>query len=336
MPGACRVKSAALPVTVPATRRHSAEGSAGHYVGTPDFHLVKTAAAGIDRQTRHPAGTPPPCRHGDTGRPNLTPAGATRDAGGMDTTTNAAEAGRLTRAQVAKALGISVAGVRRREGASLHPELGPKGEHLFAPAEVEAVREGLGGQPEAPEAEPALEAPADPASAEPPPAMVPAASGPPTTAACVDTSGEMAATAFALFEAGKSPAQVVIETKMGPETVERLYETWVRLGAKDTTSTAAQSRIDEVAGYVEGLRAQVAILRGSHRNDDVARLANQVQDLEAQLEHVAQDAEVAQIRDGVNGLMGNILELNGRLATAEQRLAWCLQMVQTMSGRRYG
>jgi len=65
----------------------------------------------------------------------------------MDTTASTAvapaAAGSLTRAQAAAVLGISVTGVRRREGRTLHPVQGAKGEWLFDPAEVEAERQRM-------------------------------------------------------------------------------------------------------------------------------------------------------------------------------------------------
>jgi len=62
----------------------------------------------------------------------------------MESMTNAAEAGSLTRAtQVAKLLGISLTTVRRKEGKTLHPRQGAKGEHLFYAAEVEAERQRM-------------------------------------------------------------------------------------------------------------------------------------------------------------------------------------------------
>lgn len=45
----------------------------------------------------------------------------------------------LTRSQVAQQIGRSVATVRRMEGKSLHPQLGPRGVRLFDADEVEEV-----------------------------------------------------------------------------------------------------------------------------------------------------------------------------------------------------
>jgi hypothetical protein len=47
----------------------------------------------------------------------------------------------LTRSQVARRIGRSIATVRRMEGISLHPDHGPRGTRLFDPEEVEEVAE---------------------------------------------------------------------------------------------------------------------------------------------------------------------------------------------------
>jgi hypothetical protein len=51
--------------------------------------------------------------------------------------------GMLTRSQVAKRIGKSVATVRRMEGATLHPEISPKGVRLFNEAEVNRVADAV-------------------------------------------------------------------------------------------------------------------------------------------------------------------------------------------------
>jgi Mrp family chromosome partitioning ATPase len=255
----------------------------------------------------------------------------------MDTTSSAAEAGRLTRAQVAKILSISVAGVRRREGKTLHPELGPKGERLFDAAEVKAMRQTMANYPQPPKPEP-VEAGEEPAS-EPVALVVTGKAGvaatTTTTAAAADTSGDMAARAFELFEVGKTPAQVVIETRMSPEAVEKLYASWLRLRAVDTTSTGAQSQLDELNGNVEGLRALLAIRCGEHGRE-IARLAGQLRDLETRLQDVEAQPEVSELREMHQTLLGSILALGQREVAAERKLEWCVQMLQAMTGRRYG
>jgi hypothetical protein len=49
----------------------------------------------------------------------------------------------LTRSQVARRIGRSVATVRRMEGRSLHPGHGPRGARIFDPDEVEDVAERI-------------------------------------------------------------------------------------------------------------------------------------------------------------------------------------------------
>jgi len=188
----------------------------------------------------------------------------------MHDTSNSTPAGSLTRPRVADMLGVSIAGVRRREGKTLHPQRGPNGQCLFDPAQVEAERKRMlaEGQftPTAPQLAPALAVQAEPTTlagtvgvlAEAPEEPGPAAfeeEGPAPTKPEAD--GSTAAKLFALFGQGKSPVEVVIETQVAAARVEQFYETWLRLQAIDTTSVAARSRIEAVAADVKRIESRV-------------------------------------------------------------------------------
>jgi len=156
-----------------------------------------------------------------------------------------------------------------------------------------------------------------------------------TPSAKLEADGAIAAQVFELFSQGKSPVEVVIETRLPPAVIEALYEAWQRLQVKDVTSTGARSRIDQLAGTVEGLRLQVAILNGSRHEKRLAQLAAAVRGMEARLATVGAQLDVAEPRESFNGLLGSMLEMNGRLVEAERKLGWCVQGVQILGRCRY-
>jgi hypothetical protein len=149
-----------------------------------------------------------------------------------------AGAGRLTRGAVARMLGVSVATVRRHEGATLHPVQGADGVWYFDPADVEAARGLL-----SPRKRPVDATPED--------------------------VGGLAAQVFPLFARGDSFADVVIATRLAPSTVRTLHGEW-RLGFRqlkpsdplqedegEEDVTAAERTMDEreLAGWEEKMRA---------------------------------------------------------------------------------
>ena len=101
---------------------------------------------------------------------------------------------RMTRTQVADRLGISIAGVRRMEGKSLHPTKEVDGVWRFDAADVEAL----------------------------------AAERTSSSSAKLRRSdaGELAAEAYTLFQKGLAPRQVVIELRQPPDAIETLHRKW--------------------------------------------------------------------------------------------------------------
>jgi hypothetical protein len=121
-------------------------------------------------------------------------------------------AGRLLRrTEAARLLGVSKSTLRRMEGAELTPVVGPRNVHLFQEEEVRAVvitrRTRI-----------------DPQS----------------------STGEVAADAFALFDAGVDVVDAVKQLRVAPEVLEPLYERWARLRAMLVLSAQARSEITTI------------------------------------------------------------------------------------------
>jgi hypothetical protein len=119
-------------------------------------------------------------------------------------TTANAEPQLLTRAEVARKLGVGASTVRRLEGGALQPILGSDGVHRFDAGEVDAYRAVRGGQRRR--------------------KNLPSKASPKT--APVRAEGKHHARAFRLFEAGRSHAEVVIETALPSDLVRQLYVEW--------------------------------------------------------------------------------------------------------------
>ena len=120
-----------------------------------------------------------------------------------------AEPGRLTRAAVARRLGVSVPTVRRMEGRVLHPERGEGRVRYFDEAEVDALAVHL-----AQEADKKPEAPR------------------------VLTEGEIAARLFPIFERGVSWLDAVVSTKLPPKEVRAAYWQWRQGFRREIPGTA--------------------------------------------------------------------------------------------------
>ena len=157
---------------------------------------------------------------------------------GVATNDPSAESGTrlLTRAQVARALGVGVSTVRRLEGRVLHPVVGIDGIHRFDPREVEEHQASSGAAPRA--------------AAKPPRERSRKGSADP------GVEGKRHARAFRLFEAGRSHAEVVIEAALPSHIVRQLHEEW-RAGYRrpapppaEDTEPAARPR-DEAAEWAE-------------------------------------------------------------------------------------
>lgn len=114
----------------------------------------------------------------------------------------------LTRKQVADRLGLSVSSVRRleREGV-LTLAIGQGGVRLFSTEHVEVVRAQRERNKE--------------------PEGLPTVSAAQTLA---PTDGALAALAFAHFDQGEAPIQVVQALELPPDRVKQLYSEWCELG----------------------------------------------------------------------------------------------------------
>jgi hypothetical protein len=108
---------------------------------------------------------------------------------------------RLTRAQVASRLGVSVSTVRRFEGSRLHPTLGDNEVRWFDEREVAALAAELANEPRSSVTSNA-------------------------TAPEPRSHGELAALAFERFEQRQSLAEVVIGLRITPQLVRELFDEW--------------------------------------------------------------------------------------------------------------
>jgi hypothetical protein len=117
----------------------------------------------------------------------------------------------LRRTEAARLLGVSKSTLRRMEGTALTPVVGPKNVHLFQEEEVRAIvvtrRAHVGAQ---------------------------------------TTSGDVAADAFALFDAGVDVVDAVKQLRVSPDVIEGLYERWARLRSMLILSAEVRSEIATV------------------------------------------------------------------------------------------
>jgi hypothetical protein len=133
----------------------------------------------------------------------------------------------LRRGEVAARLGVSPTTVRRlEERGELHPVVGDGGERLFDPAEVERLAATRAGEAGSGQVSP----PAAPSRSP-------------------GNSGDLAARAFALFDSGKLPWEVVVETHEPPEVVAKLHGEYVRLGGGGLLIPApVRSSLEKILG----------------------------------------------------------------------------------------
>lgn len=108
---------------------------------------------------------------------------------------------RLTRAQVASRLGVSVATVRRFEGSRLHPTIGDNEVRLFDEIEVAALAAELANEPRA-------SVKSNATTSEP------------------RSHGELAALVFERFEQRQSLSEIVIGLRVAPQLVRDLFDEW--------------------------------------------------------------------------------------------------------------
>ena len=124
----------------------------------------------------------------------------------------------LRRAEAARLLGVSKSTLRRMEGTTLTPLVGPKNERLFLDEEVRAVVVTRRARVE-PESD----------------------------------AGAVAAEAFARFDAGADVVDVVKTLRVAPELVESLYLRWARLRRLLVLSAAGRSAISTIlTGWDDG------------------------------------------------------------------------------------
>jgi len=128
-------------------------------------------------------------------------------------------AGRLLRrTEAARMLGVSKSTLRRMEGEALTPVVGPRNVHLFQEEEVRAIVVTRRAHLE---------------------------SGP--------TAGDIAAEAFALFDAGVHVVDAIKQLRVAPELVERLHATWARLRGLLVLSVDGRAAITStVRGWDDG------------------------------------------------------------------------------------
>jgi hypothetical protein len=169
---------------------------------------------------------------------------------------------KLTRAQVAGRIGVSVPTVRRLEGSALHPHVDAQGVHWFDPREVTAVAASRANEAlmrgKIRNAQPAAE---------------------------IRTRGEIAALVYERFEQRQSQAEIVIGLRIEPETVRELFDQYCRgliegQLAKKRPGSQLQSDLpcatsNELARLLAALptaevtRISVGRWRGVHAADDL-------------------------------------------------------------------
>ena len=112
----------------------------------------------------------------------------------------------LTRAQVARRLGISLSSVRRMEGERLHPVVGGDGVRRFDPAEVATLAAEL------------IERGAAPGKRR---------HGTSDTRSPTVAPGELAARVFECLEERQSLAEIVVGLRVSPDVVRKLHHEWL-------------------------------------------------------------------------------------------------------------
>lgn len=161
---------------------------------------------------------------------------AAENAGGMAADTDDF----LTRPEVADALGVSIATVRRLQGKQLHPTRSEDGIYLFTRGEVEALR-----------------------TLRPPP--------PPTRGETLDP-GDLASEAFKLLRDGVEARDIVIALRRTPEEIEALQVAWERMGGALFISEKVRGQLQVLANQ---RRLPIEIL-DAIENDDSDSLRSYV------------------------------------------------------------
>lgn len=156
----------------------------------------------------------------------------------------------MSRRQVAARLGVSISTVRRMEHDRLHPAVDAAGRHTFDPSEVEAVAGTIS------------------TSTDPAPSPTHTAALRPQQQHPNPTSGEVAAIAFADFNAGKPPAEVVVARALPPDLVRRLHADWLDLATLAVNAPDGSKRLSTLEKRLTDLHAYavsaVAALNALH------------------------------------------------------------------------
>ena len=180
--------------------------------------------------------------------------------------------GKLTRAEVARRLGVSVTTLRRMEGTKLHPTRRSDGVHVFDETEVEAVlvtyRQVRSRTTRATAEDGAIAARAFECFDQRVPVsevvkrleiaperaaalqlawsrlkQIDATSG---IAPEVTPEGELAARAFELFATGNSPRAVVMELRQPPDVIRKLFDDFLAFSAAEGAITFPWHMVREI------------------------------------------------------------------------------------------
>jgi hypothetical protein len=133
----------------------------------------------------------------------------------------------LTRADVARRLGMSLSSVRRMEGKVLNPVVGARGVRYFAETEIEAVFVRIQTRE--------------------------------FDAARTDSA--LGADAFALFRDGADPVEAVKRLEIVPDRAERLFRQWRRFGEAMILDRAALARIEAALSRFKPIGDEPALVR---------------------------------------------------------------------------
>ena len=179
--------------------------------------------------------------------------------------TNGPPIARLTRAQVAARLGVSISSVRRYEGSRLHPHVDENDVRWFDVKDITALAAELANQPKT--------------------RRMRNADTTGTAAKSKPSRGELAALVFERFEQRQSLAEIVIGVRVDPETVRELFDQWclgLTIGQLRMARTPnvprrgeiARTKLEALAKHLAALpvsqvtRISVGRFRGEFQHDE--------------------------------------------------------------------
>jgi len=165
----------------------------------------------------------------------------------------AANAGRLTRGQVATRLGISVSTVRRLEGTRLHPTIDSDDVRWFDEKEVASVAAELANTSTAKRRG--------------------ASNATGTATSPTRSQGELAALVFERFEQRQSLASIIVGLRVSPDVVRGLYDQWC-IGLTEGHLRHAREPNAARVGDIERVRPdRLASMLASLPDDEVTRVS---------------------------------------------------------------